>query len=199
MVIRGDTATRLSDAGLMEAARGGSLEAFEELARRHQGALFSYFLRVSHDRATAEDCTQEILLKLYIRRAAYTPQAKFTTYLYAVCRNFWIDRLRAHPPHRRPLQLESCFADDDRTIEDALAGPAPAPQAFVEHRDRADAVRRALDSLPDEQRAVLIMSEEQQMSHREIAAFLAVPVGTVKSRKHTALERLRHLLDDDLD
>jgi len=184
------------DAALMAALKSGELEAFNALVGRHQRSLINFFYHLCWDRQVAEDCAQEVFLRVYSHLGSYEPQAKFTTFLFRIARNLWIDRVRTAAVHGKPLSLQraSGSGDEGPTLQDRVAARAPSPVEILARREQQDALRRAIDQLPEEQKAVVILSEIQGLKYQDISAILEVPVGTVKSRMHTAMDKLKDLL-----
>lgn len=199
--MEGDGA-KLSDAELVAAFQKGKLAAFQALVDRHQRSLINFFYHLSWDRQTAEDCAQEVFLRLYSHLGRYEPQAKFTTFLFRVARNLWIDRVRSEASHGgRPVSLEAVAARDGEgaSLAARLSADSPAPPDVLSRREAQETLKGALDRLPEEQKAVVILSQLQGMKYQEIAQILDIPVGTVKSRMHTAMERLKELLADEAE
>ena len=187
----------LDDAGLIAAVKLGKLAAFTQLVDRHQRSLINFFFHLSWDRQTAEDCAQEVFLRLYAHLGTYEPQAKFTTFLFRIARNLWIDRMRSDGTHGKPVSLESPLRfGEEKTLEDRLPARAQSPVEILARRETQDALRDAIDRLPEDQKAVLILSELQGLKYQEIGEILDIPVGTVKSRMHTAMEKLKEMLTD---
>ena len=183
------------DAALMAAIQDGELGAFTALVGRHQRSLINFFYHLSWDRQAAEDCAQEVFLRVYSHLDRYEPQAKFTTFLFRIARNLWIDRMRTAAVHGKPLSLDGTGGGgDERRLQDRVASRAPSPVEILAREEQQEALRRAIDQLPEEQRAVVILSEIQGLKYQDIGAILDVPVGTVKSRMHTAMEKLKDLL-----
>ncbi len=188
---------KLGDPELIAAIKDGKLGAFTQLVDRHQRSLINFFFHLSWDRQSAEDCAQEVFLRLHAHLGTYEPQAKFTTFLYRIARNLWIDRVRSDAVHGRPVSLESPLGfGEERRLGDRLPSRGPSPVEILARRETEGALRRAIDQLPEEQKAVLLLSEIQGLKYQEIGEILDIPVGTVKSRMHTAMERLRDLLGD---
>ena len=189
---------KLDDAALILAIQKGKLAAFTQLVDRHQRSLINFFFHLSWDRQVSEDCAQEVFLRLYSHLGTYEPQAKFTTFLFSVARNLWIDRMRSEQARGgKPVSLEAPAGfGEERSLRDRLSGPSPTPVEILARQETQDALKNAIDRLPEEQRTVLILSEIQGMKYQDIGAILDIPVGTVKSRMHTAMERLRELLTD---
>ncbi len=189
--------SQTSDAELIAAIKRGSLPAFNDLVERHQRSLVNFFYHFSWDRQMAEDCAQEVFVKLYTHIATYEPQAKFTTFLYRVARNLWIDKLRAGAGHPKPVSLEAPMAQgEDRSLRDRIPGALRTPLEILEKEEQEEALRRAIDALPEEQRMVVILAERQGLKYEEVGQILDIPVGTVKSRMHTAVEKLKEMLNE---
>ena len=189
---------KLDDTALIASIQKGRIQAFTQLVERHQRSLINFFYHLSWDRQVAEDCAQEVFLRLYGHLGSYEPQAKFTTFLYRIARNLWIDRMRAEASRGgRPASLEAVSdSGGDRPLRDRVSSPSPTPVEILAKQETRQALRDAIERLPEEQKTVLILSEMQGLKYQEIGAILEIPVGTVKSRMHTAMERLKELLMD---
>lgn len=184
-----------SDVELMVATRNGDRNSFAELVRRHHKPLVNFFFRMMWDRQRAEDFAQEVFLKVYTHAGTYEAQAKFTTYLYRVARNLWIDYLRVSGNHPRAQSLDAPVDGADGASAGSLvAGTDKRPDEILSERESIREVQVAIDQLPDEMRLVLVLSEQQGMKYQEISEVLGIPVGTVKSRMHNAIARLREIL-----
>lgn len=183
-----------SDADLMLLVKVGDVRAFENLVGRHERPLINYFFRMTWDRQTSEDLAQEVFIRIYNHAKDYEVQAKFTTYLYRVARNLWIDRLRheAHAP--RTVSLDAPMDAEGDPYHDIIHGHGPAPDQRMETDERASIVRRAIEALPEDQKSVLLLAESKDMKYQEIAEVLGIPLGTVKSRMHAAVMKLKELL-----
>jgi RNA polymerase sigma-70 factor (ECF subfamily) len=96
--------------------------------------------------------------------------------------------------HGKPLSLEASAGGEGRSLQERVASKVQSPVEILAREEQQDALRRAIDHLPDEQKAVVILSEIQGMKYQDIGEILGVPVGTVKSRMHTAMEKLKDLL-----
>lgn len=186
-----------TDAELIVRLKRGDLQAFDALFDRHHRSLVSFFFHVSWDRHLAEECAQEVFMKFYTHLGTYEPQAKFTTFLFKVAKNLWIDKLRAGAGDAKPVSLESSSpAGEERSLKDRLPARVDTPVEILTKQETEAALRQAIDRLPDEQRLVVVFSEMQGMKYQEIGEILEIPVGTVKSRMHAAVEKLRELLSD---
>jgi RNA polymerase sigma-70 factor (ECF subfamily) len=169
----------------MSAVMAGDRAALEELVRRHQGPLLGFFFRMlDGDRAQAEDLVQETFLRL-LRQRTYERGRAFKPWLYAVATNLARDHLRA--ARARPVGPgDEMLA----LLPDRAPGPDQRAVAAAETRRVADALAR----LSEEVRATLVLRYANDLPLADIAAALAVPVGTVKSRLNSGTRRLRELL-----
>lgn len=170
----------MDDDALMRRAASGDASAFGEIVRTYQGRLVRFAARLLGDPDAAQDAAQEAFLRLWRLRERYQPRGCLQAYLLRAVRSVCLDHLRAARP------WESLEED----IGDGTSGPA----SLAEGRGLADAVRRAVLSLPEPQRAVFLLSHYEGLSYAEIAGVLGCPVGTVASRKHQAAETLRRKL-----
>ena len=119
-----------SDPELMAEFAEGDETAFDMLVKRHQVGLLNFFHRLVWQHALAEDLSQEVFLKLYTHRKDYEPRAKFTTYLYRIARNCWIDYLRRTKTERKNVSLDS-QDDEGRSLGDRVAIGVEDPRATV--------------------------------------------------------------------
>ncbi|HYC44080.1 MAG TPA: sigma-70 family RNA polymerase sigma factor [Burkholderiales bacterium] len=169
----------------MLAYRDGSAGAFDELYRRHKGALFRYLLRQCRDAGAAEELFQDVWLNLVRARASYTVTAKFTTYLYRLAHNRLIDHYR----RRAPTALVS-FVDDEEAPQVA-AGRDIEPDVAYEARAQAKRLLALVEALPAAQREAFVLQQEAGMSIEEIAEATGVARETAKSRLRYAMAKLR--------
>lgn len=171
-----------TDAALMLRYRDGDLAAFETLYRRHNDALFRYLLRLSLNRAAAEDLYQEVWGRIIKARMRYRPTAKFTTYLYRIAHNCFVDHVRRNKRYSSDAPIEpDTIPDADRS----------SPEHDAELARLRDRLFRILDDLPEEQRDVFLLYEEAGLGLDEIAAITGVNRETAKSRLRYANRKLK--------
>lgn len=182
----------------MVASRSDDQEAFAALHGRYERAIANWFYKQCYDRALAEDLTQETFLRIWLARARYRPEATFRTFLYTVARNLWIDRYRSRKSAPPMISGDIRVGEEGARIVDLLpADGRDVPDAIADSEAVA-MVRAALTRLPEAQREVYILVQEQKLKYREVAEILDVPVGTVKSRMNAAITTLRGLLGGEL-
>src|SRR6266849_5526910 len=183
--IPGDREARASDGDLLLRIADGDSVAFDILYRRFSRPVFGLALRLLRDRSRAEDAVQETFAAIWRSAGSYRPdRGPGTPWLYAVARNAIVDRARA--------RREPTFADvPEQASPDA--GPAErAESSYVAWR-----VHRAVHDLPVKEREVLELAYWSGLSQSEVATFLGLPLGTVKTRTRTALARLADLLEGE--
>lgn len=170
---------RRPDAELVAAFLDGDRGAYAALYRRHRDRVFALCLRFLRDREAALDRTQDVFLRLMSRLDRFDGRAAFTTWLHRVTVNACYDELR----RRRPDPV------DPATVAEAADRPGL-------DTDRAEAldVRDALQALPFDQRAVVVLHDLTAHSYEEVAEICGVPVGTVKSRLARGRLRLARIL-----
>jgi RNA polymerase sigma-70 factor, ECF subfamily len=182
---------------LMRRVAADEPAAFERLVERVLPRLLGYFRRMGADRAFAEDCAQDVLLKLYRVRRDYVPRARFVTFLLHVARNHWIDVYR----HRRlgPATVSADAvrpgSEDEPTSLSAGLASRGEPMGARADLDRLrEALDLALGRLSDEHREAFVLAHLETLRYEEIGLLLGIPVGTVKSRVHAAVLQLRETL-----
>jgi len=170
------------DARLMLAFRDGDRRAFESLFSRYTPRVLTFLTRMVRDRARAEELTQDVFLRVYKAADRYEASARFSTWIFGIAHNLALNDLAR--AHRRYEQADGAL--------EALGAPDPAAGAD----EKLDALRthsrleRALASLPERQRAALLLRSEQGLSYEEIAEALSATVSSVKSLIHRAREAL---------
>jgi len=182
-----------SDEELLALFRQGTREAFGALVRRYEGELYGYLRRYTGDRELADDVFQNTFLQVYTKAQQFEPGRPVRPWLYAIATNQAIDAMRRDGRHRAArLQTESDDAKDDfPQLMTLLESPGPGPLDAVQGEERKQLVRETVDSLPDFLKQVVILAYYQGLKYKDIADILKIPVGTVKSRLHTALCRLQ--------
>ena len=172
-----------SDGELLERIAAGDREAFDVLYRRFVRPIFALALRRLGDRGRAEDATQETFASIWRSASSYNPdRGPGAPWLYAVARNAIVDRTRA----RRELPMEP--------PEEPSADAGPPERA--EHSWLSFRVHRAVEGLPEQERVLLELAYWGGLSQSEIADFLNIPLGTVKTRTRSALARLAGELEE---
>jgi RNA polymerase sigma-70 factor (ECF subfamily) len=173
---------------LMLAWVGGDTAAFEILYARHRGPLYRFLLRQVRNQALADEFFQDVWQRVIAARAGWKPDAAFATWLFRIAHNRLNDHWRA-AKHRPPAPEDS----DER----AARVPDPTtPERELSEFEQRRRLQLAMEELPDEQREVLVLRLEQELSLDEIGAITGVGRETVKSRLRYAMDKLRQRLNE---
>ena len=176
----------------MRAIREGSEDGLRCLMTSLRYPLESLALRLLGDRGTAQDAVQEALLRIWRHRAQYDPGRPAWPWIAGSVRNACHERWRRSGGRRKAGPVSELPLEYAAYVH----CPAPAPDAALQKADLAARIRAHIAELPPTLREVVQLSFFEDMTHREIATLLGIPVGTVKSRKHRALQRIRTQIDD---
>jgi len=174
------------DSALMLRYKEGDTGAFETLYRRHNDALYRYLLRLCRHPATAEDIFQDVWGKIINARANYRPTAKFTTFMYRVAHNCFIDHARRNKRHGNSAELEP----------DLHADASELPETLVERSLARERLMLALQNLPEEQRDAFLLHEEAGLGIDQIASVTGCNRETAKSRLRYAVKKLRDAIGE---
>ena len=176
--------TLATDEIIVERALTGDAEAFGELVRRWERRIFALTYGMLGREEDARDATQETFLAAFRNLRGFRGEAKVSSWLHRIAVNQCISRQR-----RSKVRSESALEEEH---EASFATPRNwSPAHLAEGRQETAAVRRAINSLPVELRQVVVMKEFEELTFREIADALELPLSTVKSRLYTALKQLQ--------
>jgi len=174
-----------SDETLMRHYAAGDVRAFEALYRRHELKVWRYLLRSVSNQATADELLQDVWFAVVRSAATYQPTARFTTWIFAIAHHTLVDR------HRRTRPLEELDA-----VHDPQADARDEPSRQVESAESTEALIRAVEQLPPEQRDAFLLQAEGDLSVEEIAQATETTFETAKSRLRYARGKLRQLLQE---
>jgi len=174
------------DSALMLRYKDGDVAAFETLYRRHNDSLYRYLLRLSQNRDAAEDVFQDVWSKIIKSRENYRPTARFSTFLFRVAHNCFIDYVRRNKRHTHNSAIDP----------DSCPNSADEPELATEKGFARRRMTNALRTLPEEQRDVFLLFEEAGLSIDSIATATGVNRETAKSRLRYAVTKLKAALAD---
>jgi len=178
-----------TDRDLLKRFLAGHVESLGLLASRYERELYGFLFRFVGDRQTAEDLFQETFLHVWRKRNQYDPARAVRPWLFTIAANLARDWLRRES-RRRTLSLDNRVGGVDcegASFADLLPADGETPLASLEVKEQYQRVRQALDAMPEHLRSVLVLAYYQGLKYREIAEVLDIPVGTVKSRLHSAV------------
>ena len=185
--VAGDTG-EASDESLMLAFAAGHAEAFGQLYARHRGPLYRFLDRQLRNSALTDEIFQDVWQKVIAARAGWRPEAAFTTWLYRIAHNRLNDHWRSLR-HRPPAPPDA----DERT---ARVPDPHTPERTLSDFEQRRRLQVALAELPDEQREVILLRLEQELTLEEIGEITGVGRETVKSRLRSAMDKLRARLSE---
>lgn len=157
----------------LQRCRSGDAAALNVLVQRHRGKLIRVACNILRDTFEAEDVAQEAFIRGFRELRNLRDDRAFSAYLYRICVRLCMDRLRSRRPE--PAEFDAIQGDEGSAVEDRVV------------------IQKLLAELNPELRTTLVLREIEQLSYEEVAEVMHVPVGTVRSRLHTARERFREL------
>jgi RNA polymerase sigma-70 factor (ECF subfamily) len=172
-----------TDKTVMLAVKGGHLDEFDVLFRRHHDRLFAFFYRMTADPPASEDLAQEVFVRMLKYRNTFGEDSDFSGWMYQIARNVRAD-------HFRKRRQESMLIEQTRV--ERVEHRAPPSHEF-EKEAQLSVLQRALLALPEEKRELLILARFEEMKYETIAELLSIEVGAVKVRVHRAVRELRAL------
>ena len=193
----GATAALEHDAQLMLRVRDGDAYSFELLLDKYRRPVINYLYRMVQNQAVAEELAQEVFLRVYRARTSYEPTAKFTTWLFRITTHLALNNLRDRKNEQRQQSLDA--ESDDRQPFEPADRRRNREQEMIAHA-RLEVVRHAVGTLPEKQRAAVLMHKYEELDYSQIAGALGCSVSAVKSLLFRAYEtlrvRLNHLAED---
>jgi RNA polymerase sigma-70 factor (ECF subfamily) len=183
-----------TDTNLMLLVKNGDQNAFRELVERHKLAVLNLCLRFTGNKADAEDLAQEVFIRIYQAAPNYEVKAAFTTWLYRITVNLCLNYQRKKKfLHFFSLDhgKNSSLQIQDRIPEFADKG---RPDIDIEQKELQQIVHKAIQSLPENQKTVLILYRYHNLSYKEISNVLDTSVSAVESRLHRAKQNLKKKL-----
>jgi RNA polymerase sigma-70 factor (ECF subfamily) len=197
IVLRSSSQTLVAEtpeSGLIAQCRSGDTEAFARLVAVHERMVFNLAARLLSDSEEAKDLSQDVFLQVYKTIHRFEGRSSLKTWIYRIVVNQCHNRQRWWRRRRKDQArpLEELTQGEEAQLSSSQAPDGPFED--LARREQARRLQAALEAISFEQRSVLILREVEGLSCEEIAAALAMPVGTVKSRLARGREALRHEL-----
>lgn len=184
-----DQVSALTDAELIGVAIKGREESFEELVRRYQRPIAGYVFRMLGNYDASLDVTQEVFIKVYNSLQRYSPEYKFSTWLYRIAHNAAIDHIRRNSISTQSIETES----KDGAYQLQIESPAPSPERIRERKEWRREIQEVVRRLPPAYRELILLRHSSDLRYDEIADVTGLPLGTVKNRLFRAREMMREI------
>ncbi|MGC8667435.1 MAG: sigma-70 family RNA polymerase sigma factor [Chthonomonadales bacterium] len=181
------------DLRLVERCKRGDREAFDALMRRHERKVYNFAYRLSGNYDEANDIAAEAFVRVYTRIQSFRGESAFLTWLFRIVTNVFLDARKRR--RSRPAEsLEQLIEADDRGLARHAEEASVNPQVELERSERDAMLQKAIATLPEYQRAMILLYHVEGMSYEQIAATMDLPIGTVKSRLNRARLALKQAL-----
>ncbi len=181
-----------TDVQLMLDVKAGDEESFELLLRKYRTPLVNFLYRMVRNTAIAEDLAQEVFLRVYRARQEYAPSAKFTTWMFRIATNLALNSVRDNRHRKMEISMDQSVdtgEDEQRALE--VPDRSPSVEQELVARCRAELIMKAIHSLPEKQRAAILLHKYQELDYDEIARVLECSESALKSLLFRAYETLR--------
>jgi RNA polymerase sigma-70 factor, ECF subfamily len=183
-----------TDVQLMLDVKAGDEQSFGLLLHRYRTPLVNFLYRMVRNREQAEDLAQEVFIRVYRAREDYVPSAKFTTWLFRIATNLALNSVRDTRHQRMEVSLDAPASvdaedGDERPLD--VAEKNPNIEEHLVQEAQRDMIRKAIDKLPEKQRAAVLLHKYQELDYGEISKILECSESALKSLLFRAYETLR--------
>lgn len=185
---------KLDDRDLIARYKKGDIDSLDALVQRYKRQLYGYILKMSVNHSDADEIFQEAWVKV-IRKISLYRNNNFLGWLIRITHNVIIDKVRRKKPN---VSLDA-EREDGASLASVLPDDGPTPTDGIQNEDLADAINRALDILPDEQKEVFLLRTKMDISFKEIAKIQKISINTALARMQYALSKLREPLQESYD
>ncbi len=190
------THTRMIEAEerlIIERCKRGDHKAFDSLVRAYEKRVYNFAYRLCSNYDEANDVCADTFLRVFQAIHLFRGNPNFSTWLFRIVINVYLDR-RKRARNKQHLSLQEYIDLEESSLVRQVEDPSPTPDRIVEDHERRDILQDAIATLPDYQRAMIVLYHTEGRSYEEIAEALSLPVGTVKSRLNRARLFLREKL-----
>ena len=184
------------DVQLVKAVQAGDMTAFDGLVQQHKDRLFNLVYRFLGDYQEADECAQEVFIKVFKSINSFRFESTFSTWLYRIAVNTCKNKLKSsgYRWKKRTVSIENPEGPKGGNPLPEIANGAPSPMATLETKERWMRVQQAVNALPEEQNTVVVLRDIQGLSYQEISDITGLNLGTVKSKLARARLALRNML-----
>jgi RNA polymerase sigma-70 factor (ECF subfamily) len=185
------------DAAFVRAVQTGDMAAFDQLVLKHKDRLFNMVYWFLGDYQEANDCAQEIFIKVFTSIKKFRLESSFSTWLYRIAINTCKNRLKssAYRWKKRTVPLENPESSQKGNFSYEIQNNVPSPANELEKKEKIMRIQKAVNSLPQEQNRIIVLRDIQGLSYQEISDITGLNLGTVKSRLARARMELRNKLN----
>lgn len=179
---------------LIERCKEGDQAAFDKLIRGYEKRVYNLAYRLSGHYDEANDISVDAFMRVFQAIRLFRGDANFSTWLFRIVTNVYLDR-RKRMKNKQHLSLEEYIELEENSVARQVEDPAPTPGEVAETRERWEKMQEAINTLPDYQRAMIVLYHTEGLSYEEIAQVMSLNIGTVKSRLNRARLVLREKLE----
>ena len=180
----------MDDHELMAMVKDGDEKAFRRIVERHNEQILNLCCQYLGNQEDAEEVAQDVFIRMYNAAGSYRPDAKLSTYLYRIAVNLSLNRIRDRKRKRFvSLDIFQQSRENSNTSEQLSN-----PEQLIEEKEKGQIVRKAIDSLPPNQKTAVILKRYQELSYEEIARVMNCSVSAVEARLHRAKLNLQRKL-----
>jgi RNA polymerase sigma-70 factor (ECF subfamily) len=184
---------KLTDEELIFSFQAGNVDAYTEIVNRYKDRLTNFIFRYVGNRDECEDIVQDTFVKVYISKHLYKEIAKFSTWIYTIAIN--LAKTKAIKKQKyKVFSLSDAYDDEDKDFD--IRDEANLPDTDANATIQNKFIQKALDSIKEEYRKLVILRDVEDFSYEEICDMTGLPMGTVKSRINRGREKLQKLLKD---
>lgn len=186
-------AVNADERALIERSRRGDIAAFDQLVRTYEKSVYNTAYRLAGSYDDAADIAQEAFVRAWNNLKSFRGDSAFSTWLYRIVTNVFLDD-RKRKRSRPQRSLDEAIALDESNVTRQFEDDTPGPEEVAEGAERRMVLERAIQTLPEAQRVVIVLYHTQGLSYEEIAEITNLPMGTVKSKLNRARLALRDRL-----
>jgi RNA polymerase sigma-70 factor (ECF subfamily) len=201
--IKKQTGSPDPDAAFVRAVQAGDMAAFDQLVVKHKDKLFNMVYWLLGDYQEANDCAQEIFIKVFKSIKKFRFESSFSTWLYRIAINTCKNKIKssAYRWKEKTVSLENPESSEQGNRSYEIQNGSPSPENKLEKKERIMLIQKAVNALPQEQNRVVVLRDIQGLSYQEIVDITGLNLGTVKSRlaraRLTLKERLKSQLSEN--
>lgn len=184
----------MDDAAIMLQLRAGNMAGFDFLIQKYRKPIIHFMYRMVRNQAVAEELAQEVFLRVYRSRETYRAEARFSTWLYRIATNLGVNHARDNRLERTASTIYLDEADSETGTTPDVADTTPSAESGLLHRERLNAIRQQVMTLPERQRIAVLMHKYDDMDYRQIGDVLKLSESATKSLLFRAYQSLREKL-----